>query len=147
MPRRLPTVAASLLALAVLGAGADKAAASYSGTLQAGTVTLTGDSASDKLALRLRPGAPDILEADVGDDGTPDLLFDRSTFTAVNVDAGGGDDELRIDRSGGIFTDEQVTLNGGPGADTLSGDVGNDVLIGGSGNDVVDGNIGADTIR
>jgi hypothetical protein len=147
MSRRLPTVAASLVALAILGAGADKAAASYSGTLQAGTVTLTGDSASDKLALRLRPGAPDILEADVGNDGTPDLLFDRSTFTAVNVDAGGGDDELRIDRSNGTFTDEQVTLNGGSGNDTLVGDVGNDTLIGGSGNDVADGNLGADTIR
>ena len=147
MSRRLPTVAASLVALALLGAGADKAAASYSGTLQAGTVTLTGDSASDKLALRLRPNAPDILEADVGNDGTPDLLFDRSTFTAVNVDAGGGDDELRIDRSNGTFTDEQVTLNGGAGNDTLIGNAGNDTLIGGSGNDVAHGDIGADAIR
>jgi hypothetical protein len=147
MSRRLPTVAASLLALAVLGAGADQAAASYSGALQAGTVTLTGDSASDTLALRLRPGAPDILEADVGADGTPDLLFDRSTFTAVDVDAGGGDDELRIDQSGGTFMDEQVTLDGGAGADTLIGGNGADVLIGGSGNDVADGNPGVDTIR
>jgi Ca2+-binding RTX toxin-like protein len=43
---------------------------------------LTGDSASDKLALRVRPGVPDILETDIGADGTPDLLFDRSTFTS-----------------------------------------------------------------
>ena len=45
-----------------------------------------------------------------------------------------------------MFSDEQVTINGGSGADTLSGDVGNDVLSGDGGNDHVDGNIGADTI-
>jgi hypothetical protein len=36
----------------------------------------------------------------------------------------------RIDQSGGTFMDEQVTLNGGPGADTLIGANGDDVLIG-----------------
>jgi Ca2+-binding RTX toxin-like protein len=147
MPRRLPTVAASLAALALMGAGADRAAASYSGTLQAGTVVLTGDGSADKLALRVRPGVPDILEADVGADGTPDLLFDRATFTAVRVDAGGGDDEVRLDQVGGQFLDEQVTVDGGAGNDALLGADGADVLIGGIGNDTVDGNRGNDTVR
>ncbi len=49
----------------------------------------------------------------------PTSAFDRSTFTAIDVNAGGGDDEVRIDQSGGSFTDELVTMNGGAGADTL----------------------------
>jgi Ca2+-binding RTX toxin-like protein len=147
MSRRLPPAAAALLALALLGVAASQASASYSGSIEGGTVTLTGTAASDTLVLRVRAGAPDILEADIGADGTPDLLFDRGTFTAVDVEAGAGDDQVRLDHSGGTFADEQVTVNGGAGADTLTGDVGNDVLIGGPGNDVVDGNIGADTVR
>jgi hypothetical protein len=84
MPRRLPTVAASLAALALLGAGADQAAASYSGTLQAGTVTLTGDNAGDKVALRLRSGAPDAG----GDDRVtlPDLSDLINTNVALGAD-------------------------------------------------------------
>jgi Ca2+-binding RTX toxin-like protein len=147
MSRRLCQAAASLLALAVLGVGASQASASYSGSIEGGTVTLTGSAASDKLALRVRGGAPDILEADIGADGTPDLLFDRSTFTAVNVEAGGGDDEIRIDQSGGAFTDETVTMDGGAGDDRLIGGTGSDVLLGGPGNDFADGNIGADVAR
>jgi Ca2+-binding RTX toxin-like protein len=147
MPRRLPTVAATLAALALMGAGADRAAASYTGSLQAGTVVLAGDTAPDKITLRLRPGAPDILEADIGSDGTPDLLFDRSTFTAVDVEAGGGDDELRVDNSGGLLADEQITLSGGTGNDTLVGADGGEILLGGAGNDTAHGSRGNDTVK
>ena len=76
-------------------------------------MTIKGNGASDKLALRLAPGAPGTLQADVGADGSPDFSFDRSTFTSIDVEAGGGDDEIRIDQSGGTFTDELVTMNGG----------------------------------
>jgi hypothetical protein len=48
----------------------------------------------------------------VGADGTPDLSFDRATFTKIVVDAGAGDDEVRIDRGGGTFNDLPVTLDG-----------------------------------
>jgi Ca2+-binding RTX toxin-like protein len=106
---------------------------------------ITGDGASDKLALRLQGGSPTILQVDVGDDGTADFSFDRTTFTAVDVQAGGGEDQLRIDQSGGTFTDEAVSLNGGAGNDTLIGGAGADTLAGGPGDDFVDGNIGADT--
>jgi Ca2+-binding RTX toxin-like protein len=57
------------------------------------------------------------------------------------VDAGPGDDEVRIDRS----LAQGVTVDGGPGADTLLGGSGDDVLIGGPGDDTVDGNVGSDT--
>ena len=86
-----------------------------------------------------------MLQVDVGDDGTADFSFDRSTFTAIDVEAGGGDDQVRIDQSGGAFTDEAVTINGGGGNDTLLGGDGADTLLGGTGNDFVDGNRGSDT--
>src|SRR4029079_9996207 len=42
-------VIAGTLAAALLGVGADQAAASYTGRIQDDTLTLTGNSASDKL--------------------------------------------------------------------------------------------------
>ena len=112
--------------------------------MQGNTLRISGDSASDKLVLRLQPGAPNTLEVDVGADGTADDSFDRNTFTAIDVTAGGGDDEVRIDQSGGAFTDEALTINGGSGDDTLRGGSGAEALLGGTGNDLVDGNQGAD---
>ena len=121
---------AVLLFAAILGLAADPAHAAFAARVQAGVLTVSGDSASDKLALRLQPGSPNILQVDVGDDGSADFSFDRTTFTAVVVDGGAGDDQLRIDQSGGLFTDEAVTLDGGPGDDTLIGANGADTLIG-----------------
>src|SRR5581483_8029094 len=74
-----------------------------------------------------------------------DFAFDRSTFTAIDVEAGGGDDTIRIDQVNGTFTDDAITLNGGAGNDTLIGGDGAETLIGGAGDDVVDGNRGNDT--
>ena len=95
--------------------GAESALAAYKANVQNGTLEITGDHASDKLALRLAPGDPNTLQVDVGDDGTANFSFDRSTFTAIHVQGGGGDDQIRIDQSNGAFTDEAVTLDGGSG--------------------------------
>ena len=70
------------LAAAALGFSPDLAHAAYSARVETGTLTLKGNAASDKLVLRLAPGAPGTLQADVGADGTADFSFDRSTFTA-----------------------------------------------------------------
>jgi Ca2+-binding RTX toxin-like protein len=129
---------------AILGFATDNAMASYKAHVRAGTLQIVGSGASDKLALRLAPGAPNTLQVDVGDNGTPDFSFDRSTFNAIKVRAGGGNDEVRIDESNGAFTNDAVTINGGPGNDTLIGGSGSDVLIGGPGNDTVDGGRGND---
>ena len=75
---------------------------------------------------------------------TVDFSFDRSTFTAINVQAGGGDDEVRVDDSFGSFADDALTIDGGAGNDTLIGGDGNDILIGGAGNDTVIGGRGSD---
>ncbi len=105
---------------------------------------IKGDGASDKLALRLSPADPNTLQVDVGEDGTADLAFDRGTFTAINVQARGGNDEVRVDGSFGSFASDALTIDGGAGNDTLIGGDGDDVLIGGSGNDAVVGGRGRD---
>jgi Ca2+-binding RTX toxin-like protein len=147
----MPRKARSALAVAGAGLaaaltfGATPALAAYTAQVSNGTLQVTGNSASDALALRLAPGDPQTLQLDVGDDGTADFAFDRTTFTAVDVQGGGGDDSIRVDRSNGVFTDEAITLDGGSGNDTLLGGDGNDTLIGGAGNDTVDGDRGNDT--
>jgi Ca2+-binding RTX toxin-like protein len=130
---------------ALLGVNVAPALASYTAGVQGQTLQIKGDGASDKLALRLSPADPNMLQVDVGEDGTADFSFDRSTFTAINVQAGGGDDEVRVDDSFGSFADDALTIDGGAGNDTLIGGDGNDVLIGGAGNDTVIGGRGSDT--
>jgi len=146
-PRRVLALGAlgGAFVAAWLGFGVDTAHAAYKARVDGDTLRITGDAASDKLALRLQPGAPTVLQVDVGEDGTADFSFDRTTFTAIDVEAAGGDDEVRVDQSGGTFTDEAVTLNGGGGNDTLIGASGAETFVGGSGDDFVDGNQGADT--
>jgi Ca2+-binding RTX toxin-like protein len=134
------------LAAAALGVAADQAAASYSGQVVGGTFKITGNGASDKLVLIVEAGLPGNVLADVGADGTIDFSLDRAEFTAVDVDAGGGDDEVRIQSLGGI-ADEPITVNGGTGNDTLTGGAGNDTLVGGSGNDSVTGGFGFDVVK
>ncbi len=130
---------------ALLGFSAAPALASYTAGVQSQTLQIRGDGASDKLALRLSPTDPNTLQVDVGDDGTVDFSFDRSTFSAINVQAAGGNDEVRVDDSFGSFADDALTIDGGAGNDTLIGGDGNDVLIGGTGNDTVIGGRGSDT--
>jgi Ca2+-binding RTX toxin-like protein len=147
----MPSKARSALAVsgaglaAALTFGATPALAAYTAQVSNGTLQVTGNGENDALALRLAPGDPQTLQLDVGDDGTADFAFDRSAFTAVDVQAGGGDDSIRIDQLNGRFTEDAVTLDGGSGNDTLTGGDGDDVLIGGTGNDTADGNRGNDT--
>src|SRR5690242_3577393 len=116
--RALAAGAAAIAAL--LGLAADQAAASVTASVQNGTLQVNGNSAADTIVLRMDGTAAQTnLQVDVGGDGTADFSFDRTTFTAVNVQGGGGDDTLRLDRSGGLFNDKAVTLDGGAGADTL----------------------------
>jgi Ca2+-binding RTX toxin-like protein len=109
------------------------------------TLTITGDAAGDKLALRLNAQQPQLLQIDVGDNGSADFQVNRHRFRRIRVAAGGGNDAVRIDESNGVFTTTTPTrIDGGSGDDTLTGGSGGETLIGGSGNDVVDGKGGAD---
>ena len=111
-----------------------------------GTLHIQGGPHSDRLALRLSPTDRTQLQVDVGDDGSADRSFDLNTFGAIDVEAGNGNDTVRIDQANGVFTTTEATrIDGQNGDDTLIGGSGNEVLVGGRGDDVVDGNAGADT--
>ncbi len=129
---------------ATLGLSTGQALAATTAQVKAGTLQINGDAASDKLALT--PVSPTTLAVDVGEDGTADFSFDRSTFTAVDVNARGGDDQVDILRGAG-GTLENVTIDGGAGDDTLNGGDGAEVLLGGTGDDAVDGHRGDDVAR
>jgi len=134
-------VATGACLVALLGFTADPALASYRAQVTGGTLQITGDGESDALAIQLDPTNPTFLDLDVGEDGTVDFTFDTTTFSAINVAAGGGNDEVRV---GNGLASKALTIDGGPGNDTLIGGDGNDTLIGGSGNDLVDGGRGND---
>ena len=136
------------LVLALLaGTGAAKAAApALSARIVDGTLEITGASRPERIVLRLSPVDSNQLLVDVGDDGSAEHSFDVATFRAITVDAGGGDDIVRIDQVNGAFTTaEATTIAGGNGDDTLLGGSGAETFDGGRGNDVADGNGGADT--
>jgi Ca2+-binding RTX toxin-like protein len=137
-------IAAIALTTAWLSVAVDRADAAVSAAVANSTLTVNGNGANDKITLRLQAGSPGMLQVDVGDDGSPDFNFDRSTFTAIVVNAGNGADTVRIDQANGNFTDEQTSLNGQNGRDTLLGGSAAEQLSGGSGRDFVDGNVGAD---
>jgi Ca2+-binding RTX toxin-like protein len=110
-----------------------------------GDLTINGTRASDKITLRLQAGQPNILQVDVGDDGSADFSVDRSKVTKIAVNARSGNDVVRIDESNGAFTDTiPTTIDGGDGNDTIAGGKGAETLLGGSGNDSIDGNGGND---
>ena len=76
----------------------------------------------------------------------PTLRSTSTRFRAIDVEAGNGNDTVRIDQVNGAFTTTIATrIDGGNGDDTLIGGSGNEVLVGGRGDDVIDGNGGADT--
>ncbi|HEU4542248.1 MAG TPA: calcium-binding protein [Jiangellaceae bacterium] len=110
-----------------------------------GLLTIEGTEATDNIALRLQAAQPDVLQVDVGDDGSPDFSFKREKITKITVDAQAGDDLVRIDEGNGVFTDGiPTTIDGGDGSDTIAGGKGIETLLGGDGNDSIDGNGGND---
>jgi Ca2+-binding RTX toxin-like protein len=113
--------------------------------LRHGVLTVTGTEASERIALRLAAGRPEILEIDVGDDGSADFSVTRERIARIAVYGEGGDDVLRIDEENGVFTDViPTTLDGGDGSDNIAGGSGAERLQGGDGNDSLDGNKGND---
>jgi Ca2+-binding RTX toxin-like protein len=149
----LVPAAVVLLALGLAGAGlaAKKSnghfkADSFKAKVKHRVLFVTGDDAGSSIALRLAARNPNVLQIDVGDDGTADDSIRRESFDRIQVDAGGGRDTVRMDESNGIFTDtEQTTIDGGDGNDRLLGGSGAEAFIGGGGDDFVDGNRGNDS--
>ena len=147
-----PAVFAAALVVAVAAAAGlatqANAAQAVKANLKHGRLTIKGTKASDRITLRLQTGDPAILELDVGDDGTADFSFERTSVATIAVDGRGGDDLIRIDENNGAFTDSiPTTINGGDGNDTIAGGKGIETLVGGAGNDTIDGNGGNDLAR
>ena len=112
------------------------------------TLTVKGGPAGEKITLRATPQPNSRLQVDLGDDGTADFEVARDRFDRIDVQAGGGDDQVRIDESAVVFTTTTPTrIDGEGGNDTLLGGAGAEELNGGDGNDVVDGNGGSDVAR
>jgi Ca2+-binding RTX toxin-like protein len=128
--------------VAALGPATDQASADYTAQVQAGTLQLTGDGAGDTLTLAQGTTANTLA---VLVNGQLVSTFDRATFTAVAVDARGGNDTVNVQNMSSAL--ENVTIDGGSGDDTLTGGNGAESFIGGPGNDFVDGNIGADNAQ
>jgi hypothetical protein len=148
--RRLPAAAAAstlaLVALALTGGPVAAAAPKATAEVADGTLFVVGSQKADQITLRLDPRNSDVLNVDFGDNGTIDFSFFRSTFDTILVEAGNGDDTIRIDQTNGVFTTtERTVVFGQNGDDTFIGGSGNELFFGGNGNDVADGNGGVDT--
>lgn len=120
------------------------APATVQATVANGTLTVNGTVEGEKIALRLKAGAPNTVQVDAGDDGTAEFEFDRTTFGQILVLADAGNDQIRIDQVNGAFADETATLDGGAGNDVIIGGDGNESLLGSAGSDSIDGNRGVD---
>jgi RTX calcium-binding nonapeptide repeat (4 copies) len=142
-----PFVAALATGGIVAQQGNAAPAAHGDATLQAGVLTVEGTNANDNIALRLQAGQPGVLQVDFGGDRSPDFSFARRQIARIAVDAGNGDDSVRIDESNGVFGDTiPTTIDGGNGNDRLTGGAGDETLVGGNGNDVLIGGSGAGTL-
>jgi len=142
--RRLGIVAGAAALVALGLASASPAGAATSANVEGDSLIVKGSAASERLALRLAPGAPGTLQVDFGDDGTADASFDRATFSQIRVTLREGDDAFRVDQVNGAFADEALTVEGDDGNDTFAGGDGAEHYSGGPGNDSVDGNRGDD---
>ena len=146
-PLAITAGAAAALAIGLAAAGpANPAGATQSPSARVAndTLTVTGTSHADRIALRLAPGAPATMQVDLNDDGIAEQSFDRNTFSRIEVFARSGSDQFRVDQANGII-DEPATVSGGSGNDSLNGGDGIELFIGDSGNDAVDGNRGNDS--
>ena len=109
------------------------------------TLLIVGTPGDDQITLRLKAGDPDVLQVDAGADGSADFSRHLESIDAIIVDAGAGNDVVRIDDSNGTFTNSiPTTIAGGSGDDALFGGSGAELFLGGDGNDRVDGNGGND---
>ena len=131
------------VAVGIVGAAQANAAQPVRAKVTHGVLRVNGTKASERIALRLQAGQPGFLQVDVGDDGSAEFSFDRSGIEQIVVNAGDGDDQVRIDESNGAFNVGIPTrINGDDGDDTIAGGAGAETLAEADGNDSIDGNAG-----
>jgi hypothetical protein len=110
-----------------------------------GVLHVNGTPFADTIVLSVSRADPTQLLIDIGGDGTADDSFPLDAFGAIVVEAGRGNDFVKLDTTNAPFTTAKPTIvSGGSGDDILVGGSGNELFFGNGGNDVVDGNGGAD---
>jgi Ca2+-binding RTX toxin-like protein len=147
--RRL--LAAHLLAAGVIAGAAVPASAATTATFNAGTLTVSGDSAANSIVIS-RDAAGRILVnggavAVIG--GTPTA----ANTSLIQVFGLAGNDQIALNEANGGLPAAQLsggagndTLTGGSGADQISGQAGNDTLLGKGSSDLLFGGSGDDTL-
>jgi Ca2+-binding RTX toxin-like protein len=147
--RRL--LAGSVLAASILAATTVPANAATTATFSAGTLSVTGDSAANSIAIS-RDAAGRILVnggaiAVVG--GTPTV----ANTALIRVFGQAGNDTISLNEANGALPAAQLhgstgndVLTGGSGADQLFGQGGNDTLLGRGGADLLFGGTENDTL-
>ena len=129
-------------------ANANAAPPPYKVKVQHRTLNVTAHKAGGDVALRLAAGDPQTLLVDVNADGSAEFQVARDRFDRIAIEAGTGDNNVRIDDVNGTFTDTSpTTIDGGPGDDSITGGGGAETIDGGAGNDSVDAGRGADTVE
>src|SRR5262249_35943878 len=108
------------------------------------TLSIVGTNADEAVAISQSSTDPNTLTLDIGNDGTVDQSFDRTTFSHIDVLLKGGNDTFF--EPAGVLADEQLTVNGGPGNDTITTGDGADTVIGSKGDDKIRTGNGDDRI-
>ena len=140
--RTIPLCLSLVVAAASLCAA--PAAAAVTASDATGQLRVFGDGAANQISLRL---SSNLLAIEVRDGAVLVGSFLRSNFTAISIDAGGGNDTVMIDESVDVFTDTEATqILGGDGNDVLTGGTGAERIEGGAGYDVITGGRGADIL-
>jgi Ca2+-binding RTX toxin-like protein len=135
--------AASAAGLVVAGPANAAPAASPTASVANNTLTVVGTSADDSISIA-EPAGQSSLVVDLGN-GIQPQRFDPSTFNAIAVFLGRGDDTFHASADVAL-ADEALSVYGGSGDDSITGGPGNDILSGGAGNDTISGGDGADLI-
>jgi RTX calcium-binding nonapeptide repeat (4 copies) len=130
--------------LAVAGSASAAVPDSPSASVANNTLTVDGTDGGDSISVGLDATNANTMLVDFGN-GTQRQSFDRSTFNAVAVFLGRGDDTFQV-IPGGDFNDEALAVDGQAGNDTISGSAGNDTISGGAGDDLVRAGAGNDVI-
>jgi len=146
MTRKTWLMATALTALsASIAVPAVSAAPTVHSRVTDGVLHVNGTPFADTIVLSASRADPTQLLIDIGGDGTADDSFPLDAFGAIVVEAGRGNDFVKLDTTNAPCTTAKPTIvSGGSGDDILVGGSGNELFFGNGGNDVVDGNGGAD---
>jgi len=110
-------------------------------SLSGGTLTVTGNSTSDRIEVQNRA---DKGELRVELNGS-EKKFRYSSVKKIVINSLGGNDFVEASgRDGGVGI--PISINGSDGNDTLEGGNANDTILGGNGNDHIEGKAGNDSL-